>query len=143
MIDPFLEAWNIYFFYLISGFIIHGGFYNTGSKYWMSWVYAGLIVLVSSEFWEIPIFFMAYTGAPGYGAPSVFNHLIVLIMAIVLLAFSKFHVDLMNSLALVSLQWIDLVFLLIFPGLLSSWILRAINLAGLSWIFLREVWRHG
>lgn len=147
MLDPLLAAVDVYLFYGIAALIIHWIFYFLFGNYWRSWLFAVLIVFVSSEFWEIPIFFMAYAGAPGFGTPHIFNHGIVFLMAVLLLAF--FPISMNNRKrnleitgALFFVLFFNGVFLLVFPGLVSSWILRSLSLIVLSWIWLREGLKH-
>ena len=98
MIDLSFDALWIYLFYALGAICLYTSlFITTSGKQLKSWVVAVTVVLVSSEFWEIPIFAMAYAGAPGFSSPNIYNHLIVIVMAVVLLAFSSFHLDFLNG----------------------------------------------
>lgn len=95
-----------------------------------------LCVFVVSEFWEIPIHFMSYLGAPGYGSPHVLHHFIVMIMAVLLSVFSATSLNLRTLGFLAANLLICFVALLIFPGAVNSWILRSITVIVFFGVFI-------
>ena len=126
-------------FYLISGLLILAAFYYCSAQLLRSVVFSILIIFVSSEFWEIPIFLMGYLGVPGYGFPHVVHHILIIVMAAILIRLSKFKVNLWAGLILSGDCALNFVFLLIFRGVLSSWFLRSLSLISLSAVFLWSV----
>ena len=106
-------------------------------------VFSILIVFVSSEFWEIPIFLMGYLRVPGYGFPHVVHHVLIIIMAAILIWLSKFKPNRWAGLILSGDLALNFVFLLIFHGVVSPWILRSLSLFSLSAVFLWSVNKNG
>lgn len=98
-----------------------------------------LLVFVSSEFWEIPIFFMAYLGAPGYGSPEILNHILVFFMAALLILLTDFRLTYQKGFWLILDLILNIIALLIIPGVISPWILRAASLWILLSVFLEDL----
>ena len=134
---------EILFFYLFTGLVILAGFYISSAQLLRSIVFSILIIFVSSEFWEIPIFLMAYLGAPGYAFPHVLHHFLIIVMAAILIWLSKFKVNLLAGLILSGDCALNFLFLLIFPGAVSSWFLRSLSLGSLSAVFLWSMNKNG
>jgi len=130
---------DIIFFYLAAGYLIWAAFYISSGQLLKSIVFTILIIFVGSEFWEIPIFLMGYLGVPGYWFPHVVHHVLISVMAALLIWLSKFKVNVWAGLILSGDLILNFVFLLIFPGAVSSWILRSLSLASLSTVFLWSV----
>jgi hypothetical protein len=108
----------------------------------MSLVFGLLIVFVSSEYWEIPIFVRGYMGVSGYGYPQVQNHIIVCFMAFLLIAFSKFKLTVTNSSILALNITVNTVALWFYSSIAMGWILRTFTLTCLSYVFLKEIRRN-
>ena len=134
---------EIALFYLLSGLGILCVFFNYYKHLLRSLAISILIVFVSSEFWEIPIFLMAYLGIPGYAFPHIVHHLLIGCMAAILIRLSKFKLNPLAGVILSGDLALNFMFLLIFPGVISSWILRALSLISLSAVFLRSVKKTG
>jgi hypothetical protein len=129
----------IYTFYIISGLIISGFIYVHKRKVFQSILIGMLLVFVSSEFWELPKFVMAYLGFYSW-QPEILNHIIILFMAILLVSFSHFKLTFSNGTILLSdLVFNSLMFLVSFP--FRDWILRSLTLFSLSYIFILEIWK--
>jgi hypothetical protein len=109
----------------------------------MSIVFGLLIVFVSSEFWEIPIFVRGYLGVSGYGYPQVQNHIIVGFMAFLLIVFCKFKLTFTNATILTLNLDINAFGLWFLPSIAMGWILRTFTLTCLSYVFLKEIRRNG
>ena len=142
MIEYVWKNVDVFGFYSVAWILIFIGFQLITTKKFIhnksvSFVLSTLIVFVSSEFWEIPIFFMAYLRAPGYGSPEIINHLIVGFMAFILLGFTKFK--LRRGMILLYDLLFNIVFLLVFPGIISGWILRSGSLVCLFYVFVWEL----
>jgi len=146
MIEYVLNNLDVFSFYFVSGILIFAGFLLLTKKYehkfLISMLFSVLIVFVSSEFWEIPIFFMAYVGAPGYGSPEVLNHVIVGLMSFLLLLIIGFKMNKENRCVILYDLLFNVVFLLVFPGIISAWFLRAGSLLCLSYVFIWELRNH-
>ena len=136
-------SFEIACFYLLSGLVILFGIYYFSAQLLRSLTFSILIVFVSSEFWEIPIFLMGYLGAPGYGFPHVLHHALISVMAAILIWFSNFKINLVAGLILCGDLALNFMFLLIFPGVVSSWILRLLSLISLSGVFFWSVKKAG
>lgn len=128
---------EIALYYLFAGLIILIVFFNFSAQLLRSLTISILIVFVSSEFWEIPIFLLAYLGFPGYQFPHVLHHILIGIMAVILVWLTK-----LKSLAGVALSGdlaLNFLFLIYFPGVVSDWILRSLSLFSLCIVCLWSV----
>jgi hypothetical protein len=134
---------NIAFFYLFSGLILWIVSFNVCAQLLKSLTISILIIFINAEFWEIPIFLMGYLGAPGYSFPHVLNHIIVGFMAALLILITKFKVNFTGFFILSGNLALNFMFLLFFPGVVSAWILRALSLISLSFVFLWSVKKNG
>jgi membrane-associated HD superfamily phosphohydrolase len=109
----------------------------------MSIVFGTLIVFVSSEVWEIPIFILGYLRFSGYGFPQVLNHIIIGLMAFLLIVFSRFKLTVTNASILVLNVIINSFGLWFYSSIVIGWILRTLTLTCLSYVFLKEIHRNG
>lgn len=148
---------EIFCFYGLAGIVILSCFYLLLKKILPSLMFALLIVFVGSEFWEIPIFVSAYLGIPitGYSSAhnelflSFLNHIVVAFMAIMLIAYSRFSLDRINSAVLILNIAINALVLLLIPEFLliristdfwmHSLLLRVLTLSCLTYIFARAI----
>lgn len=130
-------------FYGLACNLIFLACYTITKRFGMSLVYGVLIVFVSSEFWEIPIFVLGYLRVSGYGFPQVLNHIIVAFMAFLLIVFSKFKLTVTNVSILVLNVIINSFGLWFYSSIVIGWILRTLTLTCLSYIFLKEIRKSG
>ena len=148
---------EIFCFYGLAGIVILSCFYLLLKKILPSLIFALLIVFVGSEFWEIPIIVCNYLGIPitGYtGASSniflsVLNYVIITFMAIMLIAYSRFSLDHVNSTILILDIAINTIVLSLCPSFLlirisvdfwlHSLLLRILTLSCLTYIIAREI----
>lgn len=129
---------ELFLFYGLATLVIFTIRYAFTKRFGMSLVYGVLIVFVSSEFWEIPIFIRAYLGVSG-GFPQVLNHIIVGFMAFLLIVFSKFKLTITNGTILALNVVINSFGLWFFSSIFMGWILRTLTLTCLSYVFLKEI----
>lgn len=130
-------------FYGLACNLIFLACYAITKRFGMSLVYGALIVFVSSEFWEIPIFVLGYLRVPGYGFPQVLNHIIVGFMAFLLIAFSRFKLTITNGTILALNLVINSFGLWFFTSIAMGWILRTFTLTCLGYVFLKEIRKNG
>ena len=117
--------------------------YAITKQFGMSLVFGLLIVFVSSEFWEIPIFILGYLGVSGYGFPQILNHAIVVFMAFLLIVFSRFKLTFANASILTLNLEVNALCLWFLPSIAMGWVLRTFTLTCLSYVFLKEIRRNG
>jgi len=129
-------------FYGLACLSISSISYAMTKQFGMSLVFGLLIVFVSSEFWEIPIFIRAYLGVCGYGFPQVQNHIIVGFMAFLLIVFSKLKLTITNGSILALNVTVNTVGLWFYSSIVMGWILRTFTLTCLSYVFLKEIRRN-
>jgi hypothetical protein len=130
-------------FYGLACLAISSISYALTKQFGMSTVFGILIVFVSSEFWEIPIFVRGYMGVSGCSFPQVQNHIIVGFMAFLLIVFSKLKLTVTNSLIFTLNITVNTVALWFYSSIVMGWVLRTFTLTCLSYVFLKEIRRNG
>ena len=90
-----------------------------------------LIILVGSEYYEIPIFVCGYLGVEGYGFPHILHHVNTAVLFILLLGLSNTKPSKRNILVLISVPFLISPLLLWFRNSTTLYLARSIGLATL------------
>lgn len=92
---------------------------------------AFLIVLVGSEYYEIPIFVCGYLRVQGYGFPHVLHHINTAVLFVLLLALSRMKPSKRNIVVLSSVPFLISPLLLWFRNSTTLYLARCIGLTTL------------
>lgn len=90
-----------------------------------------LIVLVGSEYYEIPIFVCGYLGVQGYRFPHVLHHINTTILFVLLVALCNMKLSKGNILVLISVPFLIAPLLLWFRNSTTIYLARSIGLTTL------------
>lgn len=104
----------IMMFYIIAPIVFLILFYYKTNKLAYSLVISSLIVLVGTEYWEIPVFFCSWFGLLGhvFYMPSFVNNILILWAFIILVVFSEVKFSKLKVFFLVAVPFINAPLLL-------------------------------
>lgn len=134
---------EIALFYFVASLLGFAAFLHVTNRTVFSMVLSILTVFISSEFWEIPIFLMAYLGVPGFPFPNFVHHLLIIFMFYELLMLIDFQVNWFSVLLPLGVVVFNGVFQLRVHGVISPWILRGLTVAVLFAVSLRRLKVNG
>lgn len=130
-------SWQLILFYFFAGFLFWGIFTRKTSSALLGLALSLSIVLIGSEYYEVPIFICSYLGLFGYIFPtalSIINHVLVVIIFFIFISISKLKLTKGNVALLGSGPLLTTPFLIWLPLLYAA---RTIGLIVLFVLTLR------